>query len=1654
MISRWLGLCVLAVWASCTATLSAEEFPLEIRTTEIIRGPQSDPRAVLDVTLRRALDGEVQVEFLDANDGAVHELELMRPEAGSRHWVPVPLPEVGQTLLIKCVVQEGGREHRVEVQVPRPADSWVIHFVPGFHYDPVWWNTQAHYTETGRYMDSHVGPGHSLMNEYLDMCNKDPDYRVALHQLPYLKTWLESYPDRAEDLFDNVRAGRCGLVGGSYNEYSSTLVNSESSARNAIYGVLFQRNIVKGKASVFWQCDVFGHDPSFPTIMTQTAHDGGGFARGPFHQWGAPRDQVNFPSEFYWMSPDGSKILTHYMTGHYGYAYAQFAPGSNRAPDDPVRSNAIICHMFEDLRQPALTHHVLLPMHTDFIRPLENLGDVVRAWNRTYLSPRAEIDTSEGFFDAVRREIAARRIPVPVITRDMNPIYTGCPVSFADLKLANRACENRVREAEIFATWAALEGARYPSLSIDRCWRQLLFNAHHDGVTGSMSDQVYLDIMMAYRDCLEIATEVRDRAIAFLARRVDTRDLRGDLMWNSVAWQRSGTTAAGKDWFVDVPAVGYAPSYSEPPQGGSDPQVLENEFLRVELDPARGGCLSSIRDKKTGRELLRGLGNDLVVHQEYPVLPGHGEGPWHLAPTGERRSGTNVKAEILPVASDAPHQRVVTATYPEFSKRQTITLRPGSRRIDFRSEILDWRGRNQLVRVEFPLDLPGTRPIYQTSAAVIGRPFARDVDTAKDSWTLDQVCWQWAGLGSVCTIEVQSLPVEEEDKPAPGAFYRRALGVGEIVLGDLAEPEVAEAANRIAEAFVQLGVTTTITREGQRRYGDLEYDSNVPDFRVLFGDAGREHRLLQQVTSKYSVPNLNSPFWIDPGGDELPLLLIKSDRSVLENFLADLRSYNGLSLDVARTYLNRDEKAPKYGAYLINQGAVSVHAKPDGNLGINLMRSCTSWPSGIWIDPPARRLPDGSPMGTMHGSHEFDYSLVLHDGDYRDANASAVAQEVNHPIITRFESPHEGVLPPRGSLLSVDTPGVVLTALKVAGFPEAEWRQPSVGAPRALVARFWNGTGRTVAPRVQFERPIRDVWKSNLLEERLEQISVTGNEFALQMRPHELATVVIGVVAEARNLGEVVLDPKLGDVAPTAFWLENLGEGVTGNGMVTLSPDRRLLELDSGGGSMRLSVCNHRAEVPGEFELEIQAPESLAVELDPRRVRVGPEERSPVVFRCEAGADYDGEPVLVTVTGVGVQGNRIRADIWVRAKPAQPSDWEPAHAVVIENAKPVVSQGDALVATLINRTNGPISGQATWLSPYALWSRLRDWTQPVTIPAGGRVEIRAPLSEAIDSFSLLRFGYGGTVVYGESVAILRDPESVLLSFGVDRVRLRADRVANVRVEARGLGALEENDPLQLTVPEPWSTSERSRTWSRDEHGVARLVVDYDVTADEQELRGSLRAQGPKNSSALVSYTVSPEQTALPLFEAVVPDARLDEWDDAEFTQAQGPLSNVRTAVRYGASGLAVAMVVEDDKFVQTHVGATIWMGDSMQFSLSVSPATAMGYGTTDLEFGTALTPNGPIAWCWYGGDGGQTGKVAGAEVAVVSDGQRLIYEVRLPRSAFPKIALEPGAILGFSYIANDDDGEGYRGATEWTAGMTGTKDASLFGELRLLKQDN
>jgi hypothetical protein len=183
-----LILLLLLAGAGAAAADEDEEaaFPFEAAPTDLIlRGEPGDPTAVVRVEMLRGLSGPGELILSDAAGAPLHRVAIEAESSGRVLRLPVPMPPEGVALAFEVRLTEGSAIHRREVTVPRPDPDWVLHFIPGFHYDPVWWNTQEHYTETGHYMDAHVGPGIELVGEYLDTLRDDPDLTVAFHQLPY-----------------------------------------------------------------------------------------------------------------------------------------------------------------------------------------------------------------------------------------------------------------------------------------------------------------------------------------------------------------------------------------------------------------------------------------------------------------------------------------------------------------------------------------------------------------------------------------------------------------------------------------------------------------------------------------------------------------------------------------------------------------------------------------------------------------------------------------------------------------------------------------------------------------------------------------------------------------------------------------------------------------------------------------------------------------------------------------------------------------------------------------------------------------------------------------------------------------------------------------------------------------------------------------------------------------------------------------------------------------------------------------------------------------------------------------------------------------------------------------------------------------------------
>ena len=311
-----------------------------VESTDLFIGPADQPLQVVRVRLTNTgpaaatgAPADVTLTVRGPDVGTPQPAVISAPPAGGEATAEVAIDvaagaQPGSTVavLVAAAWPGGSTELAADITVAEP--GWTMWMVSHFHYDPVWWSTQGQFTEARLVLPDAAGDlpevrsAFELVRLHLDAARRDPDYKFVLAELDYLKPHFDAHPQDRADLLDFIRAGRIELVGGSYNEPNTNLTCVESTIRNAVYGIAYQRDVLGGDPRTAWMLDAFGFDPGYPGIMAAAGLTESAWARGPFHQWG-PRSSVGdnrlmqFASEFEWLSPDGTGLLTSYMANHY-----------------------------------------------------------------------------------------------------------------------------------------------------------------------------------------------------------------------------------------------------------------------------------------------------------------------------------------------------------------------------------------------------------------------------------------------------------------------------------------------------------------------------------------------------------------------------------------------------------------------------------------------------------------------------------------------------------------------------------------------------------------------------------------------------------------------------------------------------------------------------------------------------------------------------------------------------------------------------------------------------------------------------------------------------------------------------------------------------------------------------------------------------------------------------------------------------------------------------------------------------------------------------------------------------------------------------------------------------------------------------------------
>ncbi|WP_053647282.1 NEW3 domain-containing protein [Streptomyces sp. XY431] len=1400
-----------------------------VESTDLFTGPEHAPRQLLRVTL----DGPPATRITVTGPG-------VRGEAAGTGQVEVPLEITGTApgVRLPVTVEAGGARAGGVVEVAEP--GWTMFLVSHFHYDPVWWNTQAAYTSPWELLsaDATTRPlwernGFALVDAHLDLALRDPVYKFVLAEVDYLKPYFDQHPERRETLRLLLDRGQVELVGGTYNEPNTNLTGAETTIRNIAYGIGYQRDILGGDPRTAWQLDVFGHDPQFPGHLAAAGLTGSAWARGPFHQWGPIQKNfreakddarvMQFPSEFEWIAPSGEGVLTHYMPHHYSAGWWMDSSA------DLATAERAVYELYRKLKPVGATRNLLLPVGTDYTPPNKWVTAIHRSWAAKYLWPRFVCATPRDFLDAVRAELAATgRRPGPQ-SRDMNPVYTGKDVSYIDTKQAQRAAETAAVDAEKLAVLAEAQGlGRYPAAALDKAWRHLAYGAHHDAITGSESDQVYLDLLGGWREAYDLAADVRDRALDALTARIATPAGEGGcvVVTNTLSFDRTDLVAVplppeaaaeaaarglrvlddtgapvpcaldrGTLRFLaeHVPALGWRTWRLLPGTPAATPWrpaeglTVANDRYRVTADPARGGGLCSVQDLLHERELIRtGLvGNELRVYEEYPQHPDFGEGPWHLLPKGPVTGSCSGPAEVRRETGPLGERLVVTGTVDGLRFEQTVTLWRGLDRVDCRTRVLDHRGADRLLRLRFPVDLPGALPVSEVAGAVVGRGFAMpDVDSAEAPWTLDNPANTWFGLGSTARVLLTD--------PVTGApLGERAFGVAEVVVPEL---DAAADARELVVALARVGVTATTSGADWARYGWLDVDSNLPDLRILLGgpetnDATRE--LLERAGEEYAaVLKAHGAVWVPaaapltevwrPGADlrdlrALPALVV-TDPAALTADLADARITARCPAAPPAA-----EQLTDHTVALLTYGLPGFAVDTSGALHLSLLRSCTGWPSGVWIDPPRRTLPDGASFQLQHWTHDFHYALVGGPGDWRDQELPSQGQEFNHPLYARaVPAGQSGPLPATLSWLRVEPARrVLLGALKPAGNPIAHGSAATAGA-QLLTVRLVESTGLGSTVALGGALGLVDLRHADLLERPTGPVdgglTLPGSAFAtLLARP--------GVAADPAG-------PVLGATAEPAqpvharYWLHNRGPAPLGYLPVSVGASPGLLRTAGEPVTLSVALSSQLQDAAVEGTATVHPPEGWTAGPSARPYRLAPgghlrfpvtltppADAAPGLYFAAVRVAHDGQEIEDVVTvAVGELPELLPVpgeapEDWTAAqgtKATEGRDTGLGVAVLADTVRLAPGERGVLVLRLSNRTRGEIRGELQLVSPWGTWEAVGAPVRGFTLAAGAEAveefELAAPATTDPGAYwALAKVMWFGRCQYAPTVAVVVAP---------------------------------------------------------------------------------------------------------------------------------------------------------------------------------------------------------------------------------------------------------------------------------------------------------
>lgn len=957
----------------------------------------------------------------------------------------------------------------------------TIHVISHTHWDREWYRTFQQF----RLRLVH------LVDGLLDILAKDRAYKHFMldGQTIVLDDYLLIRPENESALRDHIRRGRI-LAGPWHILPDMFLVSAEAHVRNLLAGERESRKWGP-KMMIGYMPDSFGHIGQMPQILR-------GFGIDNACLWRGLDDQ---PAEFWWQSPDGSRVLMLYLRDSY-------SNGASLNAQDTAMFTEQIKQAGDSLAPHSAAAHLLVMYGTDHMEPSPATSKAIAAANKTLKDYRVVHSTLPEYLKQVKRDTQKANLPVvqgELRSSKRSHLLPGVLSTRIWIKQRNHACENLLEKwAEPFSTFASLVSDSHssfifhPSSFIRQAW-QLLMECHpHDSICGCSIDQVHDEMRPRFDQAEQIGEEIVKQSLEKLASSVNTSDqlpetnnLSAVVVFNPLSFSRTDivraeiSLPAGVSGFEFVDGSGRVI-----PHQSSDGKTTELMNVRVRREEL-SGLLGMVNEGRAGNLAVQGVqfsreGNTLRVEA---IFIENGEPKvdvWndslkefqgYIEDTSieafQIRARSPESAEISFVANDVPplgwktfYVRAKESAPAEIKVTPLMKILAPLASLPVAQKILATLSEpkqrppyiieNEIFSVELNLD-DRTLTVTEKATGKKYHGLNRFVDSGD--------CGDTYNFSLPVNDSVQNLPTLRDVKIIRGATQQKMIA--SLALNVPASLS-ADRKSR-AEKMIPLPITTTVT-----------LSNSVPrvDIHTRVENSAKDHRLRVE----FPLAAKGIAFAEHDGHFEV----VKRKIGVAEHDSTWMEAPRPETHQRAFTSIANEN----HRLTIANRGLPEVEVTADSVIAVTLLR-CVGWLSR---DDFSTRVGHAGPFletpgAQMQGSWDFDYSIILNQNDFQSA------WNFETPLRASSSDLHDGKLSSYGSLLRVDHPSFVVSAIKAC--EDSGW-----------LARGYNLGDEEIEVNLAPLFPFKTAERINMAEESQQKLKIEKDRSVkINARGHQAVTV-------------------------------------------------------------------------------------------------------------------------------------------------------------------------------------------------------------------------------------------------------------------------------------------------------------------------------------------------------------------------------------------------------------------------------------------------------------------------------------------------------------------------------------------------------------------